>query len=54
MIYIIINNPYIYYYSGTMVSVIIVYSKKLKINPDNVATPLAGKFQFNIYLHFKI
>eukprot|EP00833_Pecoramyces_ruminatium_P017535 jgi/Orpsp1_1/1191567/evm.model.d7180000087050.1 len=26
---------------GTMVSVIIVYSKKLKINPDNVATPLA-------------
>jgi len=27
-----------------MVSVIIIYSKKLKINPDNVATPLAGKF----------
>jgi len=27
---------------GTMVSVIIVYSKKLKINPDNVATPLAA------------
>jgi len=27
---------------GTMVSVIIIYSKKLKINPDNVATPLAA------------
>ncbi|ORX53757.1 MgtE-domain-containing protein [Piromyces finnis] len=27
---------------GIMVSVIIVYSKKLKINPDNVATPLAA------------
>ncbi|OUM61345.1 hypothetical protein PIROE2DRAFT_45298, partial [Piromyces sp. E2] len=27
---------------GIMVSVIIIYSKKLKINPDNVATPLAA------------
>jgi len=27
---------------GSMVSVIIIYSKKLKINPDNVATPLAA------------
>jgi len=27
---------------GTMVSVIIIYSKKLRINPDNVATPLAA------------
>jgi solute carrier family 41 len=27
---------------GTMVSLIIIYSKKFKINPDNVATPLAA------------
>jgi len=31
-----------------MVSVIIIYSKKLKINPDNVATPLAGTFNYII------